>query len=98
MKIKCPTRNQRELAIRRAGYRRCIVVAAMLLSCGASARAGDTNSPALTPEQLQHLYEGGTNTYNNWVDLSVGGLMVNGSTAQAQQRYQMQKDPFGGIS
>jgi hypothetical protein len=95
MKTKHPTKKHRDLAARRFWYRRCIVVAPMLLSCGASARAGDTNSPALTPEQL---FEGGTNTYNNWVDLAVGGLMVNGSTAQAQQQLQMQKDAFGGIS
>ena len=49
----------------------------------------------MTPGQM---FEGGTNTYNNWVDLSVGGLMVHGNTAQAQQRYQLSSDPFGGIS
>jgi hypothetical protein len=49
----------------------------------------------MTPGQM---FEGGTNTYNNWVDLSVGGLMVHGNTAQAQQRYQLSDDPFGGIS
>ena len=51
------------------------MVGAMLLSCGATARAGDTNTPAMTPGQM---FEGGEKTYNNWVDLSVGGLMVNG--------------------
>jgi hypothetical protein len=95
MKTKRPTKKQQDLAARRAWYRHCIMVGAMLLSCGTAARAGDTNSPALTPEQL---YEGGTNTYNNWVDLSVGGMMVHGNNAQAQQQYQLSKDPFGGIS
>ena len=95
MKTKYPANKQRELAARRVWYRRCIVVAAMLLSCGASARADNTNPPALTPEQL---YEGGTNAYNNWVDLSVGGLMTSGNNAQAQQQYQLQQDAFGGIS
>jgi hypothetical protein len=71
------------------------VIGAMLLTCGAPARAGDTNRPAMTPGQM---FEGGTNTYNNWVDLSVGGLMVHGNTAQAQQRYQLSNEPFGGIS
>ncbi len=68
---------------------------AMLVAGGASARAGSTNSPALTPEQS---FEGGTNTYNNWIDLSAGGLMTSGNNAQAQQRYQLSDDPFGGIS
>ena len=71
------------------------MVGAMLLTCGAPARAGDTNRPAMTPRQM---FEGGTNAYNNWVDLSVGGLMVHGNTAQAQQRYQLSNEPFGGIS
>ncbi len=66
-----------------------------MLAGGASARAGSTNSPALTPEQS---FEGGTNTYSNWIDLGVGGLMTSGNTAQAQQRYQLSNEPFGGIS
>ena len=94
MKIKHPSKHQ-NLAARRAWYRHCIMVATMLLSCETAARAGGTNSPALTPEQL---YEGGANTYNNWVDFSVGDLMVHGNTAQAQQQYQLSKGLFGGIS
>ena len=71
------------------------MVGAMLLTCGTTARAGDTNTPSMTPGQM---FEGGEKTYNNWVDLSVGGLMVNGNAAQARQRYQLSDDPFGGIS
>ena len=67
----------------------------MLLTCGAQAQAGDTNSPPMTPGQI---FEGGTNAYNNWVDFSVGGLRVHGNTAQAQQRYQVTSGAFGGIS
>ena len=67
----------------------------MLLAGGTAARAGSTSTPVLTPEQS---FEGGTNTYNNWIDLSAGGLMTSGNNAQAQQRYQLSNDPFGGIS
>jgi hypothetical protein len=95
MKAKLPLKKQRDQALRRAWYRRCIVVGAMLLSCGTQARAGDTNAPAMTPEQM---FEGGEKTYNNWVDFSLGGLLTSGSAAQAQQRYQLSNDPFGGIS
>ena len=101
MKTKRPTRMQNEVAARRAWYRHCIMVGAMLLSCGTVARAdstGSTNSPPAKPLTPAQLYEGGADTYNSWVDFSVGGLMVHGSTAQAQQRYQLSKDPFGGIS
>jgi hypothetical protein len=101
MKTKCPTRKQRDLAARRAWYRHCIVVGAMLVSCGTVARAdstSSTNSPAVKPLTPGQLYEGGKDSYDNWVDLSVGGLFVNQSTAQAQQQYQLSNDPFGGIS
>ena len=68
-------------------------MAAALLVCGAPARADDTNSP-MTAEQM---FEGGTNTYNNWVELSVGGLLTRGNAAQAQQRSRMNGGAFGGI-
>ena len=77
------------------------MVAAMLLSSGTVVRAdstSSTNSPTVKPLTPEQSYEGGADTYNNWVDLSVGGMMVHGSTAQAQQQYQLSKDPFGGIS
>lgn len=102
MKTKTQSRKQRESAVRRAWYRRCIVVAAMLLSCGATARADDsTNSPAVKPPKPltpQQLFEGGTNTYNNWITFGVGGLMTDGSKGQAQQSDHAGSGVFGGIS
>lgn len=100
MKTKFQTQSQRDQAASRAWYRRCILVAAMLLSCGATARADGTNAPAavkpLTPQQL---YEGGKDTYTDWVELATGGFMTSsGSTAQGQQQSQMSKGAFGGIS
>jgi hypothetical protein len=62
--------------------------------------AAETNAPpaaapaALTPEQM---FEGGTNTYNNWIDLSVGGFIVNGTKSQFQENQQKSGSPFGGI-
>ncbi len=96
MKNKSSSNRRRDLAARRrAWYRYCIGMVAVLIAGGGMARAGDTNAPALTPEQQ---FEGGTNTYANWVDLSFGGLMTSGNNAQAQQRYQLSNDLFGGIS
>jgi hypothetical protein len=95
MKTKSPSISQRDQAARRAWYRRCIVVGAMLLSCGATARAGDTNAPSLTPQQM---FEGGAKSYDNWVELGLGGLITSGNAAQAQQQYQLSNDPFGGVS
>ncbi|MBU6402366.1 MAG: hypothetical protein KGS61_18770, partial [Verrucomicrobia bacterium] len=36
-------------------------------------------------------------TYNNWVDLSVGGAMVSGDKGQFQQQHNLPAGPFGGI-
>src|ERR1039458_5597652 len=94
MKTKSQSKKQPARASRRAWSCRC-VIGAMLLTCGAPVRAGDTNRPAMTGGTLVGVW---CYTYNNWVDLSVGGLMVHGNTAQAQQRYQLSNEPFGGIS
>jgi hypothetical protein len=94
MKTKSRSKKRQNKASRRSWPRRC-AIGAMLLTCGAQAQAGDTNSPPMTPGQI---FEGGTNAYNNWVDFSVGGLRVHGNTAQAQQRYQVTSGAFGGIS
>src|SRR3989442_1744988 len=64
-----------------------------------AASAAETNAPvaapaALTPEQM---FEGGTNAYNNWVDLSAGGFFTGGNKAQAQQSRQNSRGAFGGI-
>ena len=61
-----------------------------LLVLGAQARAGD----ALTPEQI---YEGGTNTYSNWIELGGGGLLTQGYAPGAQQRERLNSGVFGGI-
>ncbi len=72
---------------------------------GARAPATTTNAPAptteakaapaLTPEQL---FEGGTNTYANWIDFSTGGYITHGNNAQFEQRQRSWDGPFGGIS
>ena len=43
------------------------------------------------------MFEGGKETYANWIDLSVGGLFTDGNNAQAQQRTQYKEGAFGGI-
>lgn len=62
--------------------------------------AADTNAPQasvpapLTPEQM---FEGGTNSYSNWIDLSAGGFFSSGNKAQFQQQQQTSGGAFGGI-
>ncbi len=66
------------------------VVGASLLALGAHATAAGTPTPA-------QFYEGGTNSYSNWVELSAGGLMTSGSASQASQGQQHNTGAFGGI-
>jgi hypothetical protein len=77
---------------------------AVLLGMGATlstASAADTttNAPAAPVPELtpQQLFEGGTNSYNNWIDLSAGGFLTGGNKAQAQQQHQTSTGAFGGI-
>jgi hypothetical protein len=47
-----------------------------------------------TPEQI---FEGGTKSYANWVEVSAGGYFLEGSQAQFQQRQRTEDKVFGGI-
>jgi hypothetical protein len=66
----------------------------VLLTFGSRAPAADTNSPPLSP---QDYFEGGPNTYNNWITLSTGGLLTHGNQAQAEENLHWGAGPFGGI-
>jgi hypothetical protein len=74
---------------------------AVLGLCGGlpTLRAAETNAPAATPPPLtpDQLFEGGTNTYNNWVEPAVGGFVTSGNKAQAEQNNQSRNGAFGGI-
>jgi hypothetical protein len=68
----------------------CIVLSVL----GALARAADTNSPPMTPDQF---FEGGTNTYNDWIELSTGGFLTRGNQSQAEEIQNWSGGAFGGI-
>ncbi len=57
------------------------------------AKAGETPA-APTPEQM---FEGGANSYKNWIEVGAGGLMVKGDAGQAEQQQQMKRGAYGGI-
>ncbi|HXP59958.1 MAG TPA: hypothetical protein VN829_05660, partial [Dongiaceae bacterium] len=61
----------------------------------AKAEAKSSEAPAaLTPEQR---YEGGTNSFKNWIEVGGGGFMVKGDAGQAEQQQQMKRGAYGGI-
>src|SRR5262252_2174497 len=70
----------------------CVIAFSLLLGA-VSSRGAETNT-WLTPEQF---FEGGTNAYTNWIELSAGGLLTSGDNAQAQQRQHFASGAFGGI-
>jgi len=89
MKIKLPPKIRFESRAR-AGWLLC----ALLAAAGTSARADDTNSPPMSP---QDYFEGGTSTYNNWIELSTGGFLTRGNQAQAEEMQHWSGGAFGGI-
>jgi hypothetical protein len=62
--------------------------------------AAGTNAPPvaapdpLTPEQM---FAGGTNSYNNWIEFSTGGLLKSGNKASFEQQQQISGGAFGGL-
>lgn len=63
-------------------------------------QAADTNAPqAAVPPPMTPLqmFEGGTKSYDNWIDLSTGGFITSGNNAQFQQSQQNSGGAFGGI-
>jgi len=89
MKKKSRKSKPLSAAPRKTGLGRYVVGASMI-ALGVQAQAGD----AITPAQW---FEGGTNSYNNWVEFSVGDILTSGNANQAKQGQQMDTGPFGGI-
>ena len=72
----------------------CGLLCALLAGLGAPARADDTNSPPMTPQQF---FEGGTNAYTDWIELSTGGFLTHGNQPQAEEIQHWSAGAFGGI-
>lgn len=66
---------------------------------GGAAFAADTNAPVKVepPMKPEEFFEGGTKTYDNWVEFSAGGFIFNGNKPQFQQQQRTQNRAFGGI-
>lgn len=66
-----------------------------------TAPGADTNAPPaaaatppLTPEQM---FEGGSESYNNWIQIGGGGFLSSGNIRQFQQQHETSNGAFGGI-
>jgi len=64
----------------------------------AEAAAGTNSSSSESSLATQAQYfEGGTNTFLNWVEFSAGGAFVDGDSKQFRQRETIRSGAFGGI-
>ena len=72
------------------GFGRYVVGASLIVVGAQAALAGDAITPA-------RWFEGGTNTYSNWIELSTGALLTQGNANQATQGKQLNPGVFGGI-
>lgn len=76
----------------------CCCFAFVAISSGVSGlQAADTNALTETPLTPEQMFEGGSNTYNNWIELGAGGFITSGNKAQAGQNQQSWNGLFGGI-
>ena len=78
--------------------RRAAVALAGAWIGGALFASAQTNDPApsetKTTTEFKPLQPG---EYNNWLELSLGGIFVSGNDAQFKQRHQLPTGAFGGI-
>jgi hypothetical protein len=77
-----------------SAFRRFLVLVCAGTFAAAAVRAGETSdgkstTAATTEEQ--------TEEYKNWIELGIGGLIINGDAAQFKQEHRMSGDVFGGI-
>lgn len=95
MKMKSRSKNSRIQWKRRASLLgHCLIGTALATGLIGVRAADEEKEEALSPEEM---FEGGSETYNNWVELSFGGLFTSGSKAQAESRQRMKEGAFGGI-
>ncbi len=66
---------------------------------GKEGEEGKAGEEAEAPEPLTpaEFFEGGKESYSNWVTLSGGGFLTKGNRAQAEERHRRNRDGFGGI-
>ncbi|HWC58212.1 MAG TPA: hypothetical protein VHC44_00855, partial [Verrucomicrobiae bacterium] len=75
------------------------------LFAGGAVLAADTNTPPAKAEAPKtepvlkpaEYFEGGTKSYNNWVEFSGGEFFFNGNKPQFQQQQKTQRRGFGGL-
>ena len=81
--------------------RRCWALLLGLCIAVSNIRGAETNAPqaaAPAPMTPQQMFEGGTNSFNNWIEFSTGGFFSRGDRANFEQQHQAPVGVFGGIA
>lgn len=94
--MKTTSRSRRKKLPRRAAWLGHCVIGTALAAGVVAARAAD-EPKAEKPPTPEEMFEGGKDTYNNWVEFSAGGLFTKGSQAQAEERLRHGAGAFGGL-
>jgi hypothetical protein len=79
---------------------RCRVLLLALSVAGSTIVAAETNAPpaaAPPPMTPEEMFAGGTNSYNNWIEFSTGGILTSGNRSSFQQQQQISGGAFGGL-
>jgi len=100
MPMKKPSRKLQHLAaLRRQARLGRYWVGLTLLAAGTAAQGADsTNSvPKVDPLTPAQQYEGGADSYKNWVEFGGGDVFSTGNRAQAQSGTGLNSGGFGGI-
>jgi len=98
--MKNPSRKLQHLAaLRRRARLGRYLAGVTLLAAGVSAQGADSTNQVAKVEKLTpaQQYEGGAETYNNWIELGGGDFFSTGNKAQAQQNTGLNNGGFGGI-
>jgi len=97
---KSACRLQHLAALRRQARLGRYWVGVTLLAAGAAAHGAEsTNSvPKVDPLTPAQQYEGGADSFNNWIELGGGNMSSTGNKAQAQQIMGLDSGSFGGIT
>lgn len=82
------------MALAVAAWATLPVMAAETDETGTGTEAEAESESVLSPEEF---FEGGAESYPNWIEVSAGGLMTGGNNAQQEQMLQKPAGAFGGI-
>ncbi len=82
----------------RTGVRRCVSTLVLTLCAYYPLHAGESDGKSTADGKTPPVTTAEAEPdYTNWIELGIGGLIINGDAAQFKQQHEMSGDVFGGI-